>query len=828
MIVTHKVSMDLLKSGIQPQIDVVQDDQFSRKIAISLYTNGVAWEIPAEAAVLVQYRKPDGKGGQYDALPDGGCAWEIRKNVLTIALAPQVTTVAGQVQLSASLVLDAQILSTFTMALNVRRSVRAEMAESACYFNVTGFLPVPENAEIGQYLQVSSVDGSGKVTGVEAVEPPAYTPVEGSGVEENIHALLNSWNGKTWYVLGDSISAEASLSAGHTKKLYHRYVKEYLGFGKVVNLAASGHSLGQNSSASSNNVVAQLSKIGSDADLITIFAGVNDRWFNVPLGEEADTDVTTVYGALNTICTYLLENFSDRQLLFITPTKENNASCAAANTTGVTVEQIADAVRNRCAAFSIDCLDAHAKSGIYPKIMVNAGTFTSDKLHLNTNGHKRLAQMLTGYLLGKGSYQYAVPAEQIILSAESLVFANSSAGYQTLTAAVIPENTTEVLSWKSSNTSVATVNIYGAVFPQGAGTCVITATCGNITADCVVNVGGEEGDTVVVESVVLNKSTGTLTVGEQEQLNATASPSGAVDQTVVWTSSEQSVATVADGLVTAVGAGTATITATARSNTAAKASCVYTVNAAEEEDDTVAVTAVTMSKTTGSLTVGDTDQLSAVVTPSNAANQQLIWTSSDQNVATVTDGLVTAVGSGNVTIMATAHNGINASCVYTVEEAQESFDMDNYVGKTWTLTGQKWSGEWSFAILMDAANVSVGDTVTCSVSISNANNVSFYAGRNIAGYNHTDTEWIPGSGIGAECYKVANVITESDGVYTGTTTGTSYNEITGQSIIFLVTLATTELPGSFVLEDITLTVNGEAATILDITSYKAEETYTLA
>lgn len=822
MIVTHKVSMDLLKPGIQPQIDVVQDDQFTRKIAIALYTNGIAWEIPVDAAAMIRYRKSDGKGGQYDTLPDGTCAWAIEKNVLTIALAPQVMTAAGQVQLSATLVLDAQVLSTFALVLNVRRGIRAETADSTHYFNVTGFLPIPEQAEAGQYLQVSAVDGNGKVTGVEAVDMPACTTVEGSGIEDNLHAILNSWNGKIWYVLGDSISAEASITAGHTKKLYHTYVKEYLGFGKVVNLARSGHSIGQNSTASSNNVMWQMEKIGSDADLITIFAGVNDRWFNVPLGEPEDTDVTTVYGALNSICIYLVTNFPGKQLLFITPTKEDNAKCASDNTTGVTVEQIAEAVRERCAVYAIDCLDAHARSGIYPLVMTNAGTFTSDRLHLNTNGHKRLAQLLTGHLLGKGSYQYTVPAEMVTLNMDHMTFVNSSASYQTVAATVYPENTTEILSYSSSNTSVATVNYYGAVTPQGAGTCVIKATCGSVYAECVVTVGDDNSGTMAVESVVLNKSIGTLTVGENEQLTATVSPSNATDQTVSWKSSDESVVRVTDGLVTAVGAGTATVTAAAQSNTAAAASCTYTVSAAEEEDDTVAVTGVTLSASSATLTVGDTAQLTAAVSPDNATDQSLTWTSSDQSVATVVDGLVTAVGGGSATITATAHNGISASCTYTVEEQEEPFDANNYIGKTYTMTGVEWANQFHAAMLLDGSGAAVGDTVTVKLSVSNLTNAACST-LPYWGYDYGTAAKLGEGSTGSYVLSAGSSIAESDGISTVTQTAALNSYTDGNHIQVMFKFTTDSLPASFKIESIEASLP-----ILDFGSYKAGETFEIS
>lgn len=156
----------------------------------------------------------------------------------------------------------------------------------------------------------------------------------------------------------------------------------------------------------------------------------------------------------------------------------------------------------------------------------------------------------------------------------------------------------------------------------------------------------------------------TLTEGETATLTATVTVEAAdvnVDTTVTWSSNDTSIATVdANGKVTAVAAGTTTITATVGGKTA---TCEVTVSAAA-----VVVTGVSLNKTTTALTVGGEETLVATVAPDNATNKAVTWSSSDTSIVTVDEnGKVTAVGAGTATItVTTADGGFTATCVVTV------------------------------------------------------------------------------------------------------------------------------------------------------------------
>ena len=147
-------------------------------------------------------------------------------------------------------------------------------------------------------------------------------------------------------------------------------------------------------------------------------------------------------------------------------------------------------------------------------------------------------------------------------------------------------------------------------------------------------------------------------------MTASISPSNATNQTLAWSSSNTSVATVsASGLITAISAGTATITATSQDGTNISSSCTVTVLAP------VLITGISINPSTASILIGSTQQLTAAITPTNATNQSLAWSSSNTSVATVNStGLVTAISSGTATITAAGQDGskIASSCAITV------------------------------------------------------------------------------------------------------------------------------------------------------------------
>ena len=156
---------------------------------------------------------------------------------------------------------------------------------------------------------------------------------------------------------------------------------------------------------------------------------------------------------------------------------------------------------------------------------------------------------------------------------------------------------------------------------------------------------------------MLDRTSVTLEEGQTTQLIATITPTDATETTVMWTSSNADVVTVDDGLVTAVREGTAIVRASVGDKSA---TCTVTV-----QKQVIAVTSVTLDKATLNLTIGSTETLQADVAPDNATDKTVTWSSSNTSVATVVDGVVTAVGEGTATVSAIAGD-VTATCTVTV------------------------------------------------------------------------------------------------------------------------------------------------------------------
>ena len=166
---------------------------------------------------------------------------------------------------------------------------------------------------------------------------------------------------------------------------------------------------------------------------------------------------------------------------------------------------------------------------------------------------------------------------------------------------------------------------------------------------------------VAVNSVRLDKTSLDLNIGNTAKLTATVSPSDAANKNITWTTSNSSVATVKDGTVTAVAAGTATITAS--SNNGKTASCTVTVT-----DPNVEVTGISLNKTSATITKGSSLTLTATITPSNATDKTVTWSTDKSYVASVSNGKVNANSPGTATITAKTSNGKTATCTITVKD----------------------------------------------------------------------------------------------------------------------------------------------------------------
>jgi len=229
-----------------------------------------------------------------------------------------------------------------------------------------------------------------------------------------------------------------------------------------------------------------------------------------------------------------------------------------------------------------------------------------------------------------------------------------------LTATVTPANASTELSWTSSDASVVKVED-GKLTTVGVGTATITCKTtdgSDLSATCEVTVIAKPKAT----SVELNETKINLETGESKSLTATVTPEKA-SKVLTWTSSDANVVKVEDGKLTAVGAGTATITCKTTDGSDLSATCEVTVTQPK-------ATELKLSASTINLEIGKNDALKATVTPANASTT-VTWTTSDDKVVTVTkSGELTAVGVGTATITCETTDGSNikATCVVTVTE----------------------------------------------------------------------------------------------------------------------------------------------------------------
>lgn len=232
---------------------------------------------------------------------------------------------------------------------------------------------------------------------------------------------------------------------------------------------------------------------------------------------------------------------------------------------------------------------------------------------------------------------------------------------QTLVATVTPEGTPVTIEWSSEDAAVAVVNEEGEVTGVGLGTTLISARAGESVATCKVTV-----ENVKPTSINLNASTLELVVGAQQSLEVILTPSNAVAEDLVWSSSNDKVAAVdQSGVVTAVAEGKATITVKCNGGTVA-ATCQVEVVIKEE---IVTVTEIAINPVSLNLEEGQKSVLTLVVTPENAVVEDLQWETSDAEVATVADGEVTAHKAGKAVVTARCSGGaLSATCQITVTE----------------------------------------------------------------------------------------------------------------------------------------------------------------
>ncbi len=219
------------------------------------------------------------------------------------------------------------------------------------------------------------------------------------------------------------------------------------------------------------------------------------------------------------------------------------------------------------------------------------------------------------------------------------------------------EATDKNLVWKSSDDKVVTVDNNGKVTAIGNGNATITATSSNglvATCEMVSNT-----NVVPVSSIKLDKDTVEIYVGDTTPIEYTISPKNATSKNVTWESSNKSIAIVENGYIIARKEGRATITARTNNGKEAK------VNV-DVKKKVIYPYSIELDATNESINIGGTVTLTPIITPSNATDKSLVWTSSDNSVATVNNGVVKGLKEGKVTVTAKTINDKTVSATITV------------------------------------------------------------------------------------------------------------------------------------------------------------------
>ena len=282
------------------------------------------------------------------------------------------------------------------------------------------------------------------------------------------------------------------------------------------------------------------------------------------------------------------------------------------------------------------------------------------------------------------SVTVTVPVTGVSLNKSSTTLNTWSS--ETLTATVYPDNANnKAVTWSSNNTGVVTVDSNGKIqsgWATGIATITVRTADGGKTATCKVYVVSTR-----VNGVSLNQDSIDIPLGGTSTLTATVSPPGATYKTVTWSSSNTGVATVnASGVVTGASPGTAVITVTTDEG-GFTATCTVRV--------IIPVAGVSLNKSTTTLNTNSSETLIATVTPADATNQAVSWSSENPGVATVgPDGTIhsgSATGTAKITVT-TVDGGKSASClVYVVNTRVTGVSLDTRTlqlpkGQTSTLT----------------------------------------------------------------------------------------------------------------------------------------------
>ncbi len=270
-----------------------------------------------------------------------------------------------------------------------------------------------------------------------------------------------------------------------------------------------------------------------------------------------------------------------------------------------------------------------------------------------------------GSLFGFVPVTVRISVTELLLSDEEakllITEKDASAASLQLTVTVLPENAfCKDLVWSSDDESIVTVDENGIVKGIKAGNATITAISKDESVEPAVTASCEITVLQAVSGIELSSSELTLNVGDKTQLTATITPEDATDKGVEWKSSDENIATVdSKGQIKALATGSATITCSALDGSGISTDCKINV--------IKMVSSVKINEKAVTVNVGKARLLAVAISPEDASNKELTWTSTDETIAKVdSKGRIEAIASGTATITCTTTDGSNKSSSITV------------------------------------------------------------------------------------------------------------------------------------------------------------------
>ena len=258
---------------------------------------------------------------------------------------------------------------------------------------------------------------------------------------------------------------------------------------------------------------------------------------------------------------------------------------------------------------------------------------------------------------------------------------------------------------------------------------------------------------IPIENLTLNETQLNFFVDQEIKLEVEITPKNATNKTIIWQSSDEEVALVSqDGLVTAINDGKVIITVSTEDNLISD-TCNVIVTKAH-----IPVTGISLNITLLTLEVSETETLIVTIEPENATDKTIVWTSSDENVASVSEeGLVVALSEGNVTISATSLDGH-----FTTECSIEIIDPI-----TFSVSNRE---QWLNAIDFIKNN---GDNKTYIINL--INDITTYAGSNVPTFGDVENISVTINGnhiikmLGSHCLVIGSYqeVTINDCVFEG-------------------------------------------------------------